>query len=139
MKNADKNRDPEKAIKRATGDLRCAARKLGPTAALEVLAGVIGEAKEDGILTREQLAVIQLGLRIGEDLSCRALDLLEKLTEDELADFETCPTTGEAFPFRLAKTLVIAVASENYLWRQWGAETLLKNTTRAARIDAGRA
>ena len=35
MKNADKNRDP---LKRATSDMRCAARKLGPEEARRVLA-----------------------------------------------------------------------------------------------------
>jgi len=37
MKDMDKNRDPEKARKRAKGDLRCAARKLGIDAAIKLL------------------------------------------------------------------------------------------------------
>ena len=38
MKNADKDRDPAKARKRATSDFRCAARKLGETEARRALA-----------------------------------------------------------------------------------------------------
>lgn len=45
MRNADKNRDPERARKRARADLRCAARKLGGAEALVVLAEVSEEAR----------------------------------------------------------------------------------------------
>jgi hypothetical protein len=38
MKNADKNRDPEAARKRARNDARCALRKLGLLGALERIA-----------------------------------------------------------------------------------------------------
>lgn len=37
MKNADKNRCPERARKRAASDLRCAARKLGLQRAQDIL------------------------------------------------------------------------------------------------------
>lgn len=37
MRSADKNRDPERARKRARSDFRCAARKLGLPAALAAL------------------------------------------------------------------------------------------------------
>ena len=37
MNDADKNRDQGRALKRATADLRCAARKLGAVDALRVL------------------------------------------------------------------------------------------------------
>lgn len=37
MKDADKNRDPERARKRAVADLRCAARKIGIGSACRAL------------------------------------------------------------------------------------------------------
>lgn len=43
MRNADKNRDPGRATKRARADLRCAARKLGHREALAELAALFDE------------------------------------------------------------------------------------------------
>lgn len=37
MKSADKNRDPERARKRASSDARCAWRKMGPQERIEFL------------------------------------------------------------------------------------------------------
>lgn len=38
MKHTDKNRDPERAKKRAVADLRCAARKVGMSEAIRIMA-----------------------------------------------------------------------------------------------------
>lgn len=47
MRDKEKNRDPERAIKRATADLRCAVRKLGVSAALRVFAEFVPSTLRD--------------------------------------------------------------------------------------------
>lgn len=45
MKHSEKNRDPERARKRAVADLRCAVRKLGTAAAIEILREMVREER----------------------------------------------------------------------------------------------
>ena len=47
MRDADKDRDPVKARKRATSDLRCAVRKLGTRQALAEIDSMIGAGDID--------------------------------------------------------------------------------------------
>ena len=51
MKNSDKNRDPERAVKRAASDLRSAVRKLGYNSALELILEMA--AKDAGVDANE--------------------------------------------------------------------------------------
>jgi hypothetical protein len=48
MKDAEKDRDPSKARKRAVADLRCAVRKLGADEARRILEEVAAEEKAKG-------------------------------------------------------------------------------------------
>jgi hypothetical protein len=52
MKNADKNRDPEAARKRARSDARCALRKLGLLHKLEAVKELDGIGIKDPYSTR---------------------------------------------------------------------------------------
>lgn len=83
-------------------------------------------------------AIGEIAMRIGHDLLQEAHRLLDVLTPDELAKFSTDPTlvdpSAQRLAYRLAKTLLVAIAEEDRITYQWSAEAIKGNVRLARRL-----
>jgi hypothetical protein len=71
MRDADKDRDQDKAAKRAVADCRCALRKLGMLDQLRAYAALATKGCED---ESEDYALTKAGLDLANDLAGALLD-----------------------------------------------------------------
>lgn len=91
--------------------------------------------------TTQQAALAAIAEEIGKDFYAAGLELLQKLTQEERArimkttDSEKKPVFA---PYRLAKAILVALAEEGRVSRQWSAEGILPDIRRIKRIRKNR-
>lgn len=85
-------------------------------------------------------ALSHICFQVGDDLNQACAELMAKLTESEIREILRSAGPGgvEYYPFRLAKSLVVALTENGHISRQWGAESLKPHIRRLRKIHKDR-